>query len=150
MNGLFIGAVFQVVHTVDVKSILCAAFIMCKDLVDGTCLGPLALLALLLRQSASHLSVLEFLMNGLYIGAAFQVVHTVDVKSILCAAFIMCKDLVDGTCLGPLALVLRQSASHFSVLEFLMNGLFIGAVFQVVHTVDVTSILRLLSSCVRI
>ena len=43
MNGLFIGAVFQVVHTVDVKSILCAAFIMCKDLVDGTCLGPLAL-----------------------------------------------------------------------------------------------------------
>ena len=46
MNGLFIGAVFQVVHTVDVTSILCAAFIMCKDLVDGTCLGPLALVTL--------------------------------------------------------------------------------------------------------
>ena len=103
MNGLYIGAVFQVVHTVDVTSILCAAFIMRKDLVDGTCLGPLALV---LRQSASHFSVLEFLMNGLYIGAVFQVVHTVDVNSILCAAFIMCKDLVDGTCLGPLALVL--------------------------------------------
>ena len=138
MNGLFIGAVFQVVHTVDVTSILCAAFIMCKDLVDATCLGPLALV---LRQSASHFSVLEFPMNGLFIGAVFQVVHTVDVTSILFAAFIMCKDLVDATCLGPLALVLRQSASHFSVLEFLMNGLFIGAVFQVVHTVDVTSIL---------
>ena len=116
MNGLYIGAVFQVVHTVDVNSILCAAFIMRKDLVDGTCLGPLALVTLL-RQSASHFSVLEFLMNGLFIGAVFQVVHTVDVTSILCAAFIMCKDLVDGLCLGPLALATLADVSLVPVIS---------------------------------